>query len=144
MNGGRRAREGWNGTGNERLSPVSLPVTSSVWSWVLWAFPLDAHTPPHTCQDTHTLTHTHTLQAVYFIHWLGDKHTQYMCFCLSVPFLTLSPSTFHILHHTPDAQKGRRSVRATDTQTPTQKRKFVFITDCISLFAGKVWDCVMK
>lgn len=100
MNGGGK-REGWNETGNESLSPVSLPVTSSVWSWVLWAFPLDAHTPPHTCQDTHTHTHTDSVQPVYFIHWLRDKHS-YMCFCLLVLFShsLRQPSTCCISHAT--------------------------------------------
>lgn len=134
MNGG--TKEGWNETGNERLSPVSLPVTSSVWSWVLWAFPLDAHTPPYTCQDTHTL------QAVYFIHWLRDKHTEHVFLSLCLFLFSHSlrqPFTYFITH--PDTQQSWLSLTTTDAQILTEKRTFVFITDCISLWreSRRLW-----
>lgn len=54
---------------------------------------------PHT--TLHVPGHTHTSGRIF--HSLAKRQTHRTCVfvSLSVPFLTLSPSTFHILHHTP-------------------------------------------
>lgn len=48
----------------------------------------------------HATSHVpgHTLQPVYFIHWLGDEHSTCVFVFLPVCFLTLSSSTFNIPH----------------------------------------------
>lgn len=79
-------------------------MTSSVRSWVLWAFPLDAHTPPHTCQDTHAHACTHTHCRLHF-SFIGSKmNTVHVFFCL---FLSRSS---HSLHQTSTSSTQRDTV----------------------------------
>lgn len=131
-------KEGWNETGNERLSPVSLPVTSSVWSWVLWALPLDAHTPPHTCQDihTHTKSKSHRFRAPYFIPWHRETHRT--CVFVSVCSLSrlLPVNLSHILSQADIPKKPIQKEREGKLITDWVFFVVVFlpIIGCLTLF----------
>lgn len=79
------------------------------------------HTTSHVPGHTHSVTHT----SGPIFHSLAQRQTHGTCVfvSLSVHFLTLSLSRFHIVNHTPSCSKSWDSLKGSDIQILTVKEK---------------------